>query len=41
MKPVRQKIAKVPYFKMDKEYEPLTVPTFQSRRTLASHVSLT
>jgi hypothetical protein len=30
--------AKLPYYKLDKEYEPYSVPTFQSRRTLANHV---
>lgn len=29
---------KLPYYKIDKEYEPYSVPTFQSRRTLANHV---
>lgn len=28
----------VPYYKLDKEYEPYTVPSFQNRRTLANHV---
>lgn len=28
----------MPYYKLDKEYEPHTIPTFQSRRTLANHV---
>lgn len=38
MKSIRQSAVKVPYYKLDKEYEPHTVPTFQSRRTLANHV---
>lgn len=38
MKPIRSKSIKMPYYKLDKEYEPHTVPTFQSRRTLANHV---
>jgi hypothetical protein len=28
----------VPYYKLDKEYEPHTNPSFQNRRTLANHV---
>lgn len=28
----------VPYYKLDKIYEPHTVPSFQNRRTLANHV---
>ena len=31
-------IPAVPYYKLDKKYEPHTVPTFQSRRTLANIV---
>lgn len=27
-----------PYYKLDKAYEPYTVPSFQNRRTLAGHV---
>lgn len=38
MRSIRQPSVKVPYYKLDKEYEPHTVPTFQSRRTLANHV---
>lgn len=38
MKSNRQPAVKIPYYKLDKEYEPHTVPTFQSRRTLANHV---
>lgn len=38
MKSTRQPAPKTPYYKLDKEYEPHTVPTFQSRRTLANHV---
>lgn len=38
MKSIRPTTVKVPYYKLDKEYEPHTVPTFQSRRTLANHV---
>lgn len=38
MSPARPKSVKTPYYKLDKEYEPQTVPTFQSRRTLANHV---
>lgn len=38
MKSTRQAPSKLPYYKLDKEYEPHTVPTFQSRRTLANHV---
>ena len=38
MKSNRQTATKVPYYKLDKEYEPHTVPSFQSRRTLANHV---
>ncbi|CAO1322045.1 unnamed protein product [Diamesa hyperborea] len=38
MKPIRSKSIKMPYYKLDKEYEPHTIPTFQSRRTLANHV---
>lgn len=36
MKSVRE--TSVPYYKLDKEYEPYTVPSFQNRRTLANHV---
>lgn len=39
MKSTRKPAAKIPYYKLDKEYEPHTVPTFQSRRTLAKIVS--
>lgn len=38
MKSIRNASGKVPYYKLDKEYEPHSVPTFQSRRTLANHV---
>lgn len=38
MKSNRKIETKVPYYKLDKEYEPHTVPTFQSRRTLANIV---
>ena len=38
MRSIRQTSVKIPYYKLDKEYEPHTVPTFQSRRTLANHV---
>lgn len=38
MKSSRKPSTKVPYYKLDKEYEPHTVPTFQSRRTLANIV---
>lgn len=38
MKSVRSSAVKVPYYKLDKEYEPHSVPTFQSRRTLSNHV---
>jgi hypothetical protein len=38
MKSTRKPAAKIPYYKLDKEYEPHTVPTFQSRRTLANIV---
>src|SRR5690349_6905432 len=38
MKSIRHGPGKVPYYKLDKEYEPHTTPTFQSRRTLANHV---
>lgn len=38
MKSTRQPAPKTPYYKLDKEYEPHTVPTFLSRRTLANHV---
>lgn len=38
MKSIRQSAVRTPYYKLDKEYEPHTIPTFQSRRTLANHV---
>lgn len=38
MKSNRQSAVKTPYYKLDKEYEPHTIPTFQSRRTLANCV---
>lgn len=36
MKSMRPKSTKAPYYKLDKEYEAVAVPTF--RRTLANHV---
>lgn len=38
MKSTNKPPVKLPYYKLDKEYEPHSVPTFQSRRTLANHV---
>ncbi|CRL01607.1 CLUMA_CG014682, isoform A [Clunio marinus] len=38
MKSSIRQSGKVPYYKLDKEYESHTIPTFQSRRTLANHV---
>jgi hypothetical protein len=38
MKPARDSSPNVPYYKLEKAYEPFTVPSFQNRRTLASHV---
>lgn len=38
MKSTMKTPSKLPYYKLDKEYEPHSVPTFQSRRTLANHV---
>ncbi|KAG5676236.1 hypothetical protein PVAND_006085 [Polypedilum vanderplanki] len=38
MKSTRDTSPNVPYYKLDKAYEPFTVPSFQSRRTLANHV---
>lgn len=38
MKSMRETSSNVPYYKLDRIYEPYTVPSFQSRRTLQSHV---
>jgi hypothetical protein len=38
MKSSRETNANVPYYKLDKVYEPYTVPSFQNRRTLANYV---
>jgi hypothetical protein len=35
---MRENASNLPYYKLDKLYEPYTVPSFQNRRTLANHV---